>query len=93
MTSSNPKLIEDKIYDRFSLNLAITGLIKPDGTEDANVAMRLVPTRVEDGVVEKVDGAAIPIYLGSIADVDPITQQVVFKIKEALQEFVTLKGL
>ena len=93
MNSTNPKLIDEKVYDRLSLNLAITGIVLPDGTEDANVAMRLVPTRIENGVVEKAEAQAIPVYLGSILDADPETMQAVGKIKEALQEFVTLKGL
>jgi len=93
MNASNPITIDGKQYDKFSLNLAITGRYLPDGSSDANVAMRLVPTRIETGEVITADEAAIGIALGSLAGSDAATQQAVGAIQAALQSYISAKGL
>ena len=93
MNASAPITIDGKSYDKFSLNLAITGRYMGDGSSDANVAMRLVPTRIEDGEVSTADEAAIGIALGSLAGSDAATQQAVGKIQAALQAYIEAKGL
>ena len=92
MNASAPIIIDGKQYDKFSLNLAITGRYLPDGS-DANVAMRLVPTRIENGEVITADEAAIGIALGSLAGSDEATQQAVGAIQSALQAYIEAKGL
>jgi hypothetical protein len=93
MTASNPLQIDGKSYDKFSLNLAISGRYLGDGSSDANVAMRLVPTRIENGEVITADEAAIGIALGSLAGSDAATQQAVGAIQAALQAYISAKGL
>ena len=93
MNTSAPITIDGKTYDRYSLNLAITGKYNGDGSSDANVAMRLVPTRIEDGEVSTADEAAIGIALGSLAGSDAATQQAVGAIQAALQAYIQAKGL
>ena len=93
MNASAPSTIDGKQYDKFSLNLAITGRYLGDGSSDANVAMRLVPTRVEDGEVITADEAAIGIALGSLSGADAATQQAVGAIQAALQAYLNAKGL
>ena len=93
MNASNPIEIDGKQYDRYSLNLAITGRYLGDGSSDANVAMRLVPTRIENGEVITADEAALGIALGSLAGSDEATQQAVASIQSALQQFILSKGL
>ena len=93
MIATNPIEIDGKQYDRYSLNLAITGKYNADGSTDANVAMRLVPTRIENGEVLTADEAAIGIALGSIAGSDEATQAAVAEISAALQKFIDSKGL
>ncbi len=93
MTASTPLQIDGKQYDRYSLNLAITGRYLGDGSSDANVAMRLVPTRIENGEVITADEAAIGIALGSLAGSDEATQQAVGAIQAALQTYITAKGI
>ena len=93
MNATNPITIDGKTYDKFSLNLAISGKYLADGSSDANVAMRLVPTRIENGEVITADEAAIGIALGSLAGSDAATQQAVGAIQAALQQFITSKGL
>ena len=95
MIATNPITIDGKQYDKFSLNLAISGRYLGDGSSDANVAMRLVPTSVniETGEVLTADEAAIGIALGSLAGSDEATQQAVASIQTALQAYITAKGL
>ncbi len=93
MTASTPLQIDGKTYDRYALNLAITGKYNADGSSDANVAMRLVPTRIEDGVVETAPEAAKGISLGTLAGSDAATQQAVAAIQTALQTYLQAKGL
>jgi hypothetical protein len=93
MNATNPIQIDGKSYDRFSLNLAITGKYKADGSSDAQVAMRLIPTRIADGSVETADSAAIGISLGTLAGSDQATQQAVAAIQQALQTYISAKGL
>jgi hypothetical protein len=93
MNASNPIEINGKSYDKFSLNLAITGRYLGDGSSDANVAMRLIPTRIADGAVETADAAAIGISLGTLAGSDAATQQAVGAIQAALQSYISAKGL
>jgi hypothetical protein len=93
MNATNPLQIDGKSYDKFSINLAITGKYNGDGSSDANVAMRLIPTRIEDGEVITADSAAIGIALGSLAGSDEATQQAVGAIQAALQTYITAKGL
>ena len=93
MNASNPITIDGKQYDKFSLNLAITGKYNGDGSSDANVAMRLVPTRIENGEVITADEAAIGIALGSLSGADAATQQAVGAIQAALQAYLNAKGL
>ena len=93
MTASAPSTIDVKQYDKFSLNLAISGRYLGDGSSDANVAMRLVPTRIENGEVFTADEAAIGIALGSLAGADEATQQAVGAIQAALQAYISAKGL
>jgi len=93
MNASNPIVIDGKQYPKYSLNLAITGKYLADGSTEANVAMRLVPTRIENGEVITADEAAIGIALGTLFGSDEATQQAVGAIQSALQAYITLKGL
>jgi hypothetical protein len=93
MNATNPIEIDGKQYPKYSLNLAITGRYLGDGSSDAQVAMRLVPTRIENGQVETADANAIGISLGTLAGSDEATQQAVGAIQAALQTYITSKGL
>jgi len=94
MNATNPIEINGKSYDKFSLNLAITGFYKADGSQDASIAMRLIPTRVENEVVETADSAAIGLLRGSFSEIaDPAEQAAVAAIQTALQTLISTKGL
>lgn len=93
MTPSQPIVIDGKVYDLYSMNLAVTSFYKGDGTEDANIAMRLIPTRVADGQVETTEFEIKNIALGTLEGDDIITQTAVATIKQALQTYINEKGL
>ena len=94
MNASQPIEINEKSFDRYSINLAITGFYRGDGQPDANIAMRLVPTRVEGEQVETADSAVIGILRGSFAEItDPDEQAAITAIQTALQTYLTAKGL
>ena len=93
MLATNPLQIDGQTFDRYSLNLAITGKYNGDGSTDAHVAMRLVPTRLENGIVETADAEAKGIVLGTLAGADAATQQAVAAIQSALQAYLQAKGL
>jgi hypothetical protein len=100
MIATNPIQIDGQTYDRWSLNLAITGKYKADGSSDASIAMRLIPTRIvpatEDTAasVEQADAAAIGILRGYLSEVqDPAEAACVSAITTALQTLVASKGL
>jgi hypothetical protein len=100
MNATNPIVIQDKTYDRYSLNLAITGSYKADGSQDASIAMRLVPTRLvpasdeSPASVETADSAAIGLLRGHLSEIaDPAEQAAVAAIQTALQTLLISKGL
>jgi hypothetical protein len=95
MNATNPIEIDSKSYDRYSLQLAITGFYKPEtGQPDANVAMSLIPTRIENGVVEQ---AGIEhrkaVVLGSLSQASVEEQAAIGAIQAALQAYLQAKGI
>jgi hypothetical protein len=100
MIATTPLEIDGQTFDRWSLNLAITGKYKADGSPDASIAMRLIPTRIvpatEDASasVEQADAAAIGLLRGYLSEVqDPAEAACVTAITNALQTLVASKGL
>ena len=94
MNASNPITIDGKTYDRYSLNLAISGKYLPDGSSDASIAARFIPTRlVEDGEPEQAQEHSVNLALGSLSGSDAATLTAVAEISAALQKFIISKGL
>lgn len=92
MIASNPQNIGGKIFDRYSINFAVTGKYRPDGTPDASVALRLIPTRIEDGVVETSDEHAKSVVLGTMEHADGPALTAFQAIQSALQAYLVTKG-
>lgn len=93
MKPTNPIEIDGQIYDLYTINLAITSLVKPDASEDANVSMRLLPTRIADGEVIVAEDYARVMLLGSVENVDLATKTAVAQISASIQEFIYAKGI
>ena len=93
MKPTNPIIIDGEPYDLYTINLAITSVVNPDASEDANVSMRLLPTRVSNGEVIVADAYARVMLLGSVDNVDLATKTAVAQISASIQEFIYAKGL
>ena len=100
MNATNPIEIAGKQYPKLSLNLAISGRYLGDGSQDASIAMRLVPTRIVPATdeapasVETADSAAIGLLRGHLHEIaDPAEQAAVAAIQSALQTLLISKGL
>jgi hypothetical protein len=94
MQATNPIEIDGKSFDRFSLNVAINGKYLPDGSSDASIAARFIPTRlVENGEPEQAQEQSVNIALGSLSGADQPTLTAVAEISAAIQKFILSKGL
>jgi hypothetical protein len=105
MTSNNPQIIDGKTYDLWSLNLAVTSKYLGDGSPDASICMRLIPTRIAPASTDTegnpvpahavtVEAAAIGLLRGRLAEItDPAEAEAVAAIQTALQNFINAKGL
>ena len=94
MNASAPITIDGKQYDKFSLNLAITGRYESNGTPDACINLLLTPTRIEAGEVIPAPEAAVSILRGRLSEVtDPAEQAAIGAIQAALQTYIAAKGL
>jgi hypothetical protein len=93
MKPTTPIVIDGETYDIYTINLAITSIVNPDASEDANVAMRLVPTRIANGEVILANDYARTMALGSVNNVDAPTKTAVAQISASIQEFIYAKGL
>ena len=94
MNATNPIEIDGKSFDRFSLNLSISGRYLANGSSDAAIAARFIPTRlVEDGEPEQAQEHSVNLALGSLSGSDEPTLTAVAEISAALQKFILSKGL
>lgn len=93
MIATTPIQINGQTFDRYSLNFAVTGKYLADGSPDASVALRLIPTRIEDGNVITAEDAAKAVVLGSMEQADEAAQQAFAAISQALQTYLASKGL
>ena len=95
MNATNPITIDGKQYDKFSLNLAISGRYESDGTPDACINLLLTPTRIsEEGEVITAPEAAVSILRGRLSEVtDPAEQAAIGAIQNALQTYIAAKGI
>ena len=105
MIATNPITIDGKTYDRYSLNLAISGKYNADGSPDACINLLLTPTRIAPATTDD-EGNTIPaqavtepraarsLLRGKLAEVhDPAEQAAVAAIQQALQTYLVAKGL
>jgi hypothetical protein len=93
MTATNPIEIDGQIFDRFSLNLIVSGSYNSEGQPDASVVCNLVPTRIDGDMVETAPQHALNIRLGKLDQADEPTLAAVTAIHAALQTFIISKGI
>lgn len=93
MKPTNPIIIDGETYDLYTLNLAVTTKYLGNGNEDASIAMRLIPTRIDNGQVITADAEARGLSIGTLEGADAITIQTALSIQSALQTYIDAKGL
>ena len=93
MIATNPIEIDGKEYDRYSLNLIVSGSYDAEGKPDASVVCNLVPTRIDGDSVETAPQHALNIRLGKLDQADAPTLATVTSIHSALQQFILEKGI
>lgn len=93
MNATNPITIDGKQYDKFSLNLIVSGSYTPEGKPEASIVCDLIPTRIQNDSIEKAPQSAINIRLGMLDQADAPALAAVTAIHAALQTFITEKGL
>lgn len=93
MKATNPIEIDGKSFDRYSLNLIVSGSYDAEGKPDASVVCNLVPTRLDDDSVETAPQNALNIRLGKLDQADEPTLAAVTAIHAALQTFIISKGI
>lgn len=69
MNLKNPVIIDNQTYDKAVVNLAISTNLDSNGNTDLNMAIRIVPARIdsERGVVT-ADANALGIFRGCLSE-------------------------
>jgi hypothetical protein len=94
MNASTPNIIDEIEYPKYCANLAITSFYKKGGAFEANAALRLIPTRIdEEGNVIKKEENYKSVLLGSLREANPEEQQAIAQIYNAIQNYINVKGL
>jgi hypothetical protein len=94
MKATNPITIQGKVYDHLSINLAITYRVVSADSGDAQVAMRIVPTRISDtGAVITADDAAISKIMGSFGEASPDAAVAAQSVFSAIKTYLASQGI
>lgn len=94
MRASNPVTIDGLEYSHLSINLAITYRVLDADNGDAQVAMRIVPTRIdENGAVQTADDAAISKIMGSLSEAGPDAATAAQNVFNAIKAYLTSQGI
>jgi hypothetical protein len=94
MNSLNPITIDDQVYDKLTVNLAVTTSYNASGDRDMSIAMRVIPTRIDPiSGPQTADSAAYTVYRGRLAELQNESEQsCVLAMTQALQQFISSKG-
>jgi hypothetical protein len=92
--STNPIIVDGVEYPYYTINLAISPLVK-ETEVGASVAMRLTPYReTETGVLEVLQDHDRPVvYLDVFASEDMPAENAAYNILGIIQQFIIEKGL
>ena len=91
MNSTNPLIINGKVYDKFNITLALS--TRFDDSEDASLALTLTPARYENGIVEQSTENNQTVLFGSKSVADQPTLIALEEILTAIQKLITTKEL
>lgn len=92
MTLENPIIIDGQAWPYLTTNLAVTSRYSPDGTMDASIAARFIPTRIDGSEVITLDAQAFTLFRGSLTELkDANEADAMLAIKTALETLITKK--
>jgi hypothetical protein len=92
MTLDTPLNIDGKEWPYLTTNMAITSRYSPEGNMDASIALRFIPTRMENGEVITNDQQAMTMYRGSLLELkDANETAAMVAIKNALETLIANK--
>lgn len=75
MNLKTPKIIDNNVYDKAIINLAISTTYDNNGNEDLNMALRIVPTRIDaSGNVIMSNSDNIGIFRGRLSEITSVTE-------------------
>jgi hypothetical protein len=94
LTSNNPIVVEGVEYPYFTLNLAISPLVKTDDV-GGSVAVKLTPFRYKDGNEPEIiqEGVKSIVHLDVFLAQDPTIQEASYSIMMAIQKFINENNL
>ena len=93
MTTNTPITVDGEIFPFYSANLAISSSFR-NGNFEANAAMRLVPTRLdENGNGITSDENAKSVLVGTTQGISGPEQDAMVAIYQAVQNYINIKGL
>lgn len=94
MRATNPITVDGVVYDHLSINLAITYRVVDADNGDAQVAMRIVPTRIDEtGAVITADDAAISKIMGSLSEAGPDAATAAQGVFNAIKTYLVSQGI
>lgn len=90
MIAANPVTHEGQVYDRLLVNLAVSTTVD----DDASVAMRIVPARVdENDTTIMLHSAAVGVVIGRAAEAqNAAEQQFIQNIMQAISQLLAVRG-
>ena len=91
MNSTNPLIIDGKVYDKFNITLALS--TRFEDSEDASLALTLTPTKHETGIVEQNTENNQTILFGSKTVADQPTSIALEEILAAIQKLIITKNI
>ena len=93
MITNNPITVDGETFPLFSANLAISSSFK-NGAFEANAAMRLVPTRLdENGNAVTSEENAKSVLVGTTQGISGAEHEAMTAIHAAVQHYINVKGL
>lgn len=93
MNSNNPITIDNKVYDKLTLNLALSTTYNASGENDTSVAIRVTPTLIDNDGVQNAHNEIKSIYCGKLSELaNSADYTYLNNIVNNLQNLINSKG-
>lgn len=93
MNSNNPITIDNKVYDKLTLNLALSTTYNASGENDTSVAIRATPTCIDNDGIHNAHNETKTIYCGKLSELSNSSDNAYLNnIVNNLQSLINSKG-